>query len=148
MREQNDALSARRFMDANIFIYAFLKTERKLSEKEAKLKQASKSIIERVEKNEKIITSVVHLSEISNVIESVTPSDALGIIESILMNENIEIAEINKDTYATAIELAKIFKVGLNDCIATVIMKTNGIREIYSFDGDFDKIDGISRIEK
>lgn len=137
-----------RFADANVFLYAFLKTERKLSEKDVKLKQASKSIIERVEKSEKVLTSVVHLSEISNILESMMSSNALDIIESILMNENIEIVEVNKDMYATATELSKIYKVSLNDCIAIIIMKTNGINEIYSFDSDFDKIDGIKRVEK
>lgn len=137
-----------RFIDANILLYAFLKTERKLSEHDIRLKQASKSIIERIEKNEKVLTSVVHLSEISNILESIMPANALEIIESMLMDENIEIAEVSKEMYATAIELAKIYKISLNDCVATIIMKAKGVEEIYSFDGHFDEIDGISRIEK
>ena len=137
-----------RFVDANIFLYAFLKTGRKLSENDKKLKQISKSIIERIEKSERVITSVVHISEISNVLESLMPLSAIEIIESILMNSNIEIAEIDKEIYSTALELAKIYKVSLNDCVASVVMKKNGINEVYSTDRHFDEIDGISRIEK
>lgn len=137
-----------RFADSNVFVHAFLKTERKLSEKDMRLKRASKEILERVEKNEKVMTSVVHLSEISNILESLASNElACEIIESILLNENIEVAEIDKGAYTTALELAKTYKISLNDCVACVAMKKNGIGEIYSFDADFDNIDGIRRIE-
>lgn len=137
-----------RFVDANIYIYASLKTERKLSEKDLKLKSVSKLIVDRIDKNEKVLISAVHISEISNVLEDIMPLNALEAIESILMNENVQVAEVDKEIYTTALELAKMLKISINDCVASVIMKTYGIDEIYSFDSDFDKIDGITRIEK
>ncbi len=143
-----DVPKARRFVDANIFLYAFLKTERKLSEDSTRLKRASKYIIQRIENGERVLTSVVHLAETSNILESMTSDSSTEIVESILLNENIEIAEVDKEIYTTAIELAKIYKISLNDCVAVVIMKTHGVSEIYSFDDDFDKIDGIARVEK
>lgn len=147
VREQN-APSVRRFIDANVFLYAFISTKRKLSEKDSKLKQASKAIVERIEKGEKVMTSAVHLSEISNVLEDVMPKSAIEIVESIVLNENIEIVSVGKEEYAASLEMAKIHGAGINDCVAAVIMSEKNIKEIYSFDTDFDKITGITRIEK
>jgi predicted nucleic acid-binding protein len=42
--------------------------------------------------------------------------------------------------------LIKYHKLSLTDSIIVGLMKTNNIIEIASFDGDFDKIDGIMRI--
>jgi len=138
-----------RFVDANVFLYAFLKTGRKLSEKETRLKRISSGIIERIEKGEKVLTSAVHISEVSNMLESLTSKETTQeIVESVLLNENIEIAEVGKGIYMASLELAKIHKVSINDCVASIIMKAKNISEIYSFDNDFDKIDGIVRIEK
>ena len=138
-----------RFIDANVFLYAFLEPRGELTEDEMKLKQASKSIVLRVEKGEKVITSVVQISEVSNVLEARASNKvAREIIESILLNENIDIQEVNKGLYAASLELAKIHDIGINDCVALAVMQTNSIKEIYSFDTDFDKIEGIKRIEK
>ena len=138
-----------RFVDANIFLYAFLKTGRKLSEREIMLKRVSRNIVERIEKDEKVLTSAVHVSEVSNMLESLTSNETTyEIIESVLLNNNIEIAEVGKEIYVAALEIAKTHKVSINDCVASVIMNTKNVSEIYSFDSDFDKIDGIIRIEK
>ena len=37
--------------------------------------------------------------------------------------------------------------MGLSDAIAYLVMKKNEIGEIYSFDKDFDKLEGIKRVE-
>lgn len=36
--------------------------------------------------------------------------------------------------------------LGVNDALAIAYMKMHGINEIYSFDTDFDKLEGIKRI--
>jgi len=45
-----------------------------------------------------------------------------------------------------AIKIAKEKRVGLNDALTYVIMLKNKIYEIYLFDKDFDKLEGIKRI--
>ncbi len=57
--------------------------------------------------------------------------------------ENLKIVGITEEEYLIAIELMKKYKVNVNDCLAIYIMKKEGIKEIYSFDKDFDKIEGI-----
>ena len=37
-------------------------------------------------------------------------------------------------------EVAKDTKVGLSDAIAYIIMKENGLNDVYSFDHDFDRL--------
>jgi len=38
--------------------------------------------------------------------------------------------------------------IGLSDAIAYRDMLANGVAEIYSFDRDFDRLEGIARIER
>lgn len=138
-----------RFADANIFLYAFLYPKEKLNEKQSAIKMISKNIVGRMEKDEKVVTSTVQLSEICNILESREPHKfAQEVIESILLNDNIEIAEVGKETYMTSLELAKTYNIGINDCVALAVMNEKNIKEIYSFDSDFDKIEGIKRLER
>lgn len=54
-----------RFLDANIFIYAYYKPRRELGQKEREMKEGAKDILMRInEGKETAITTVVHLSEI------------------------------------------------------------------------------------
>ncbi|MBI2076135.1 MAG: type II toxin-antitoxin system VapC family toxin [Candidatus Aenigmarchaeota archaeon] len=138
-----------KFIDTNVFLHAFLQPKGKLTEVERYVKQNAKNIIRRIENGEKTITSAVHISEVSNVLESRSSNKvAREIIESIILNENITIAEVNKNIYISSIEFAKIHDININDCAAVTIMKLSNTKEIYSFDSDFDKIEGIERIEK
>lgn len=138
-----------KFVDANIFLYASIKPKRVISDKIKHIKEKSVEIVKRISKGEKALTSVVHISEISNILEDrISNKFAQEILENIIFDENIEIAEVNKEIYATSLELAKIHDISINDCVAAIIMKLNNIKEIYSFDSDFDKIEGIKRVEK
>lgn len=138
-----------RFIDTNVFIYAFLKPKRELKKHEIMLKKAAKEIINRVNKGEVVVTSIVHISEIANILEDLIPlNKALEIEEAILSKENIKIATVNEKDYISSIEIAKTYEIGLNDALAYLIMKKHKINEIYSFDTDFDKLPNIKRITK
>ena len=71
---------------------------------------------------------------------------ALEVEESILLRENIKFIDVSKKDYLNAVEVAKKFKVGLNDALAYVVMKRIGIDEIYTFDKDFDRLPDVKRI--
>lgn len=132
------------FIDANVFIYAFLKPRRRLKEHEASLKNTAKDIVKRINDGEDVVTSIVHISEIANILEDLMPLDkALEIEEAILSKENIKIVSICRNDYITSVETAKTFKIGLNDALAYTIMKRHEIKEIYTFDRDFKKLSGI-----
>jgi len=61
-----------RFIDASVFLYAFLKPKRRVSEDVLELKENAKRILSRIEEGEEVVTTVVHLSEIANILESHT----------------------------------------------------------------------------
>ena len=133
-----------RFVDVNVFIYAFLKPRRRLKEHEISLKNTAKDIVRRINDGEEVITSIVHVSEIANILEDLMPLDkALEVEEAILSKENIKIVSISRNDYIASIEIAKTFKIGLNDALAYTIMKSHEIKEIYTFDKDFKKLTDI-----
>ena len=136
-----------RFIDSNIFLHAFIETNRELKKHEISIKRKSKNIITKIEGGEKVVTSVVHISEIINVLDSlITKERALTIIQQVITNDNIKVIEVTKSDYASAIELAKESKAGINDCLSITLMQKNGIKEIYSSDKDFDNFKEIERI--
>ncbi len=137
-----------RFLDANVFIYAFYKPKRKLTEEQALMKERAKEIIKKLMNgSENFLTSVVHISEMVNILKKVLPLKDLSLILSTLYClENLEIVDITKEEYMLAIELMNEYKMDPNDCLAIYIMNKRGIKEIYSFDRDFDNVEGIARL--
>ncbi len=137
-----------RFLDANIFVYAFYKPKGKLTEKQKFMKEKAKEIVRKlIEGKEKFITTVVHVSEVANILEKALSIEALNSILTTLYSlENLKIVGITEEEYLIAIELMKKYKIDPNDCLAIYIMKKEGIKEIYSFDKDFDKIEEIRKL--
>ncbi len=84
----------------------------------------------------------MQVAEIANLLESYLPlKDALKVEEFLLLAGNVKVFDVTKKDCLKALEIAKEKDVGLNDAIAYVIMKKNGVEEIYSFDSDFDRLD-------
>ena len=137
------------FIDANVFVYAFLKTKRQLQQNELEIKQAAKNIVARISKGEKVITSVVHFSEVCNVLEDHFPSEEAILLEKgLLYRENISICEVAQEDYIKAVSRAEDHAVGVNDALAYVIMKERALRTIYSFNKDLDAFTDILRVIK
>jgi len=135
------------FIDANIFVYAYLKPKRKLQPHELTIKESAKNIVSRVDKGENVVTTIIHFSELCNILEESLPlEEALTIEEEILLRDNITIYEVTVEDYLKAVPLAKEKKIGINDALAYIIMKEKRIKKIYSFDKDFDKFQDIQRI--
>ncbi len=135
------------FVDANIIIYAFLKPKRKLQSHEEKIKNAAKKIVTRINEGEETVTSVVHFSEICNVLEDHLPiQEAYAIEKGLLFLENIIIKEVSEEHYLKAIAVAEENQIGANDGLAYIIMKETGLNKIYSFDTDFDEFKDVQRI--
>ncbi len=135
------------FVDANVFIYAFLKTKRQLQPNELKMKEAAKKIVARISQGEKVATSVVHFSEVCNILEDYLPREEAVLLEKgLLFRENLLIFEVTPQDYLKAISVAESFHVGVNDALAYILMQREGIAAIYSFDRDFDVFTDIQRI--
>ncbi len=135
------------YMDANVFVYAFLKTKRTLQPHEVKIKETAKRIVSRINEGEKVVTSVVHFSEVCNILEDYLPiKEALLIEKGLLFRENILVCEVSKDDYLKAISVTEDQQVGVNDALAYVLMKKEAIQTVYSFDKDLDAFTDIRRI--
>jgi len=135
------------FIDANVFIYAFMAPRRSLKEHEKNIKDGAREIIERIENGEKVVTSLVHLSEVSNVLENAMKNEQLvELLRSILEKENVLVMDCGADSYLLALDLAIDYGIGPNDALALVIMGQLGISRIYSFDSHFSGIDGVERV--
>ncbi|MDI3502232.1 MAG: uncharacterized protein PWR13_1036 [Archaeoglobi archaeon] len=131
-----------RFVDASVFVHAYLKPKRELKPHEVEMKESAKGIVRRINDGEEVCITVVQVAEIANLLESYLPlSEALKVEEFLLLAGNVKVFDVTKRDCLKALEIAKEKDVGLSDAIAYVIMKKSGVEEIYSFDGDFDKLD-------
>ena len=138
-----------RFIDASTFLYAFLKSERVLPPDVAALKVGAQGILRRVNEGESVVTSVVHVSEVANILEArVRLSGCRRIISDILDKRSVEVVDVSKNLYAASLRTADIHDVGINDALAFNIMKERDIDEIYSFDNHFDNVPGVKRLTR
>ncbi len=139
-----------RFLDANIFIYAYYKPKKQLTQREKQMKERAKQIISNISQGKEEVTmTVVHLSEIVNILKHGMPLDQLTkIIRGIFMLDNVKIHGVTREAYFAAAELGEDLRLEANDALAVDVMRLNDIKEIYSFDEDFDQIEGISRLPK
>ena len=87
-----------KFLDANIFIYAYYKPKKQLSEKENQMKEQAQKIISNVSKGkEDMMITVVHISEVVNILKHGMPQDQLiVIIRGLFMLDNVKIADVTK----------------------------------------------------
>ena len=135
-----------RFVDASVFVHAFLKPKRKLKDHEVKIKESAKKIVKRINNGEEVGITVVQIAEIANSLESYLPlKEALKVEEFLLLAKNVKVFDVTKRDCLKALKVVKEKEVGLSDAMAYVIMIDNNVREIYSFDRDFDRLN-VKRI--
>lgn len=139
-----------KFLDANVFIYAYYKPKKQLTKKEKQMKENAKKIIMDISQGrEQALTTIVHVSEIANILKYGMPLEKLTeVIRGLLMLDNLNVQGVSKEAYFAANELGDDLKLEANDALAIDIMKTNNVTEIFTFDEDFDRVEGIIRIPK
>lgn len=138
-----------RFIDASVFVHAYLKPRRDLTSGEVQIKEDARRIVGRLNDGEAALTSSVHLGEIANIMEDYLPmKEALEIERALCIRDTIEIMAVNRPDCSEALAEAEKNQVGLTDALAVVLMRRKDITEIYSFDKDFDGILGIKRVRK
>jgi hypothetical protein len=136
-----------RFIDASVFVHAFIRPRRQLKLHEERIKKHAKQIVRRIDAGEQIAISVVHLSEVANILEDyMSLNDALEIVSSLTAKPRIMLLNVTAKDCVKAVLVAKTNAIGFTDALAYVLMSEMKIEEIYSFDRDFDKIKGIKRI--
>ena len=114
------------------------------------MKNEAKEIINRLnEAKEEVTTTVVQVSEAVNILKHGMPLESLiDFILGFFMLDNAKIIGVDKETYFATTELGRDLKLDPNDALIVELMKLSGIKELYSFDEDFEKIEGITRLPK
>jgi predicted nucleic acid-binding protein len=136
-----------RFIDANVFVHAFLNSRKPLQVHELEIKESAKRIVLRLEEGESMMTTVVHLSEVANIMETrMLARDALEVLSSIMFLEKLVIIGSSGEAYRSALSAAEVLGLGVNDALAYLAMKENSLTELYSFDRDYDKLGDVKRI--
>jgi predicted nucleic acid-binding protein len=139
-----------RFLDANVFIYAYYRPKKELAQKEKQMKEHAKKIIRDVSAGkERVTMTVVHLSEIVNILKHGMSLEQLtNLVRGLFMLDNVTIYSVTREAYFAATELGEDLKLEANDALAVDLMRMNNVKEIYSFDEDFDRVEGITRLPK
>ncbi|MEM2841871.1 MAG: type II toxin-antitoxin system VapC family toxin [Thermoproteota archaeon] len=117
----------KRFVDTNIFVYALTA--------HPKFGKASRNILERIEAEEKAITSTLVLCEIAWVLEAMGKQNEIKpTLEKILSYKNLEILNFNENDLIVGASNALIYHIDFNDGVNIAIMEKKGVNEVYSND--------------
>ena len=138
-----------RFVDASVFVHAYLRPTRELKPHEVAVKKNARTIVTRIHRGESVVLSTVHLSEVANLLEDWMPlEDAQAVERSLCMRESIDILPVDKRDLLEALAIGAETGLGTTDALAILLMQRLGLPEIYSFDRDFDRQKGIRRISQ
>ena len=74
--------------------------------------------------------------------------NALSIEQGLCTRDSVRILQTAKVDLLEALGLASEIGLGTTDSLAVVFMKREGIREVYSFDKDYDGIPGVTRVSE
>jgi predicted nucleic acid-binding protein len=136
-----------RFVDSNVFLHAFLRPRRALTEREQRVKDEAKSIVKRLEEGEEVATTTVHLSEVVNIVETGLGLErSLGFLSWVVSSGNMRVYPVSVEDYEAAVPVAKERGISANDALAYGAMRNDGIKEIYSFDRHFDGLGDIMKV--
>ena len=112
-----------RFLDASTFLYAILKPAQQPPPEITENKRRAQAIITRIQEGEPVTTTIVHISETANILESrTTQGDARNIIQDILDTSNITITPVDRSQYEAAVKQAENHNVGINDALAYFLL--------------------------
>jgi len=139
-----------KFLDANIFVYAYYKPKKQLTQKERQMKEQAKRIIADVSQGkEQVIMTVVHVSEAVNILKHGMPLERLtNLVRGLFMLNNVTIHGVTREAYFAAVELGDDLRIEANDALAVDVMKLSNVTEVFTFDEDFDHVEGITRLPK
>ena len=131
-----------RFLDTNIFI-------RFLTDDVPEKVDACEEIFKKaVEKQETLFTTELVIAEIVWVLESfyeLQKNEIQDKVEKILNTPNLICP--HKDLILNALILYSEKNIDYIDACNALILKENGIEELYSYDKHYDRIDWLTRLE-
>ena len=135
-----------RFLDANVIIRYLTKDDEAKAEACYALFQRVNAGEEDVFTCEAIITEVVYVLSSSRSPYRLSHEEVRARLLPMLAIRGLKLPQ--KGTYMRALELYASFPfLDFEDAVAAAYMERLGIREILSYDRDFDRLDGIARVE-
>ena len=130
-----------RFIDTNLFLRYFTRDDEKRADDVLKL-------LKRVARNEeKVTTSPLVIFELVFTLESyykVPRKEIKKLIQPLLNLRGLRLDF--RDVFESALELYSQEKLSFADAFNACFMQKREIKEIYSFDEDFDQVEGIDRV--
>lgn len=138
-----------RFADTNIFLRYLV---RPVTDADQVRAVACRALIERISTGEEeITTSEAVLAEIVYVLSSrrqygLTPDEIVARLKPIVMLPGLKITQ--KRLYLRALDIyASHTDLDFEDAITIAIVERMEQAELYSYDTDFDRVSGITRLE-
>jgi len=136
-----------RFVDASVFVHAFLKPKRKLKPNEVEIKEGCEGDCEENKRGRGSWSNCGTASRDREYTGEVQPLEKAQQVERFLLYApNVKVYGVEENICLKALDVAEEKEIGLSDAIAYVVMLQHNVREIYSFDRDFDKLEGIVRV--
>lgn len=136
------------YLDANIFIYAYFKPKKgkTLSNKMKWCKEEAKKLVQKINEEENnYCISLIQLSEIVNLLKNAMSWENLQeFIMGLISNKSVEIIEVSKMLYINAVNKMTEYNMDSNDLSAYLLMKEKNIKEIYTFDQQYEKLPDIT----
>jgi len=110
-----------RFVDASVFVHAYLKPRRTLSQYEQEIKDAAKEIVRRIQKGGRVALTIVQLAEIANILEKyMPPRAALDVEKYLLYAPHVTIYGVDLGMSREALRVAETNHIGFSDAVAYV----------------------------
>ena len=131
----------KRFIDTNLFLRYFTNDD------ETKAKQVLELLLRMERGEERLITSPLVIFETIFTLEKfykVPKTEIRELMLPILALKGLEVPF--KEMYQQALELYIKHSISFTDAFNAVFMLSGGIKEIYSYDKDFEKIKEIKRL--
>ncbi len=72
--------------------------------------------------------------------------ESLGFLAWAFTAENFKVLEVRKEDYEASLPVAQDHQVSANDALAYMLMTRQGLKEVYSFDGHFDRFSEVKRL--
>ncbi|MEM1582641.1 MAG: type II toxin-antitoxin system VapC family toxin [Candidatus Bathyarchaeia archaeon] len=131
-----------RFVDANVFIYILVK-----SPKEDYL--TSKNILRRIEDGEEALTSTAIIQEVVDWLEYNNRREEVKKF-LIALNSYPAMKKVGASwmEMLDAISDMEKYELDFTDALTLQVMKKNNVKEIYTNDKDFERVEWIRRIWK
>jgi hypothetical protein len=104
-------------------------------------------MLRRIEDGEEAATTVVHVSEVANILEArTTREESRRMLSALASMRSLSLIGVTGDAYRAAVQASSILGVGVNDALTYIAMAEKGINEAYSFDRRFDQLSETTRI--